>query len=152
MKIALMLILLFAAHNCSVDVARPQSSDLVGRWKVDITFENESTRSMSLDAEDSGKGSLLLEDERSNWAEPAKPSQAKWRVGAEKRVTIVGPVEFPIGNVGRETGVLSFKGAFKSERIITGEIAFYPMDQDPSDPKAKPTKTGKFEATRVGDR
>jgi hypothetical protein len=150
MKIALMLIFLFAAHNCSVDAPRPKSSDMVGRWKVDITFENESTRSMSFDAEDSGKGSLLLEGARSNWAEPAKPSQAKWTVGKDKRVTILAPVEFPIGNVGRETGVLSFKGSFKSESKITGEIAFYPMDQDPMDPNATPTKTGKFEATRVG--
>ena len=149
MKIALMLTLLFSAHNCSVDAPRPQSSDLVGRWKVDITFENESTRSMSLDADDSGKGSLLLEGARSNWDEPAKPSQAKWTVGAEKRVTILAPVEFPIGNVGRETGVLALKGVFKSESKITGDIALFPMDQDPMDPKATPTKTGKFEATRV---
>ena len=152
MKIALMLSLLFAAHNCSVDAPRPQSSDLVGRWKVDITFENESTRSMSLDAEDSGKGSLMLEGARSNWDEPAKPSQAKLTVGDNKRVTILAPVEFPIGNVGRETGVLAFKGVFKSESKITGDIALYPMDQDPMDPKATPTKTGKFEATMVRDR
>ena len=149
MKLALMLILLFVAHNCSVDPARPQSSDLVGRWKVEITFENESKRSLRFDAEDSGKGSMLLEDAQSNWVEPAKPSQAQWTVGKDKRVTILAPVEFPIGNVGRETGVLSFKGAFKSERIITGDIALFPMDQDPMDPKATPTKTGKFEATRV---
>lgn len=149
MKIGLMLILLFAAYNCSVDVASPQSSDLVGRWKIDITFEDQSTRSLRLDAEDSGKGSLLLEGARSNWDEPAKPSQAKWTADADKRVTILGPVEFPIGNVGREPGVLAFKGAFKSESKITGDIAFYPMDQDPMDPKATPSKTGKFEATRI---
>jgi hypothetical protein len=149
MRIGLTLIFLFAAHYCSVDAARPQSSDLMGQWKVDITFEDQSKRSLLLDAEDSGKGSLLLEA-RSNWDEPAKPSQAKWTVGREKRVTISGPVEFPIGNVGRETGVLVFKGAFKSESKIAGDIAFYPMDQDPMDPKATPTKTGKFEATRVG--
>jgi hypothetical protein len=152
MKIGLAVILLFTANNCSVVGIRPQSSGMVGRWKVDITFENESTRSMSLDAEDSGKGSLLLEGARSNWDEPAKPSQAKWTVGKDKRVTILAPVEFPIGNVGRETGVLALKGVFKSESKITGEIALFPMDQDPMDPKATPTKTGKFEATRVGAR
>ena len=149
MRIGLMLILLFAAHNCSVDAARPQSSDLLGKWKIDITFQNKSKRSLRFDAEDSGKGSLLLEA-RSNWDEPAKPSQAKWTVGREKRVTILGAVEFPIGNVGREPGVLVFKGAFKSESKITGDIAFFSMDQDPMDPKATPSKTGTFEATRVG--
>jgi hypothetical protein len=149
MRIGLTFILLIAAHYCSVDAARPQSSDLVGRWKIDITFENHSKRSLRFDAGDSGAGSLLLEAQ-SNWDETAKPSQAKWTVGREKRVTILGPVEFPIGNVGRETGVLAFKGAFKSESKITGDIAFFPMDQDPMDPKATPSKTGKFEATRVG--
>jgi hypothetical protein len=148
MNIGLTLILLFAAHYCSVDATRPQSSDLVGRWKVDITFENQSKRSLSFDAEDSGAGSLLLEA-RSNWDEPAKLSHAKWTVGREKRVTILGPVEFPIGNVGREAGVLVFKGSFKSEKIIAGDVAFFPMDQDPMDPNATPTKTGKFEATRA---
>jgi hypothetical protein len=148
MKIALMLLFLIAAYNYSVDAARPQSSDLKGRWKIDITFEDQSKRSLSFDAENSGAGSLLLEA-RSNWDEPAKPSQAKWTAGREKRVTISGPVEFPIGNVGRETGVLVFKGSFKSESKITGDFAFFSMDKDPMDPKATPSKTGKFEATRV---
>jgi len=145
----LMLSLFFAAHICSVDAARPQSSDLVGRWKIDITFQNESKHSLRFDVDDSGAGSLLLEP-RSNWDEPAKPSQAKWTVGKDKRVTILGPAEFPIGNVGRETGVLVFKGSFKSASKITGDIAFFSMDQDPMDPKATPSKTGKFEATRIG--
>jgi hypothetical protein len=149
MRMGLILTLLFAAHNYTADAAIPQSSDLVGHWKIDITFENQSKRSLRFDAEDSGTGSLLLEP-RSNWDEPAKPSQAKWTTGREKRVTISGPVEFPIGNVGREPGVLVLKGAFKSGSKIAGDIAFFSMDQDPMDPKATPSKTGKFEATRVG--
>jgi hypothetical protein len=148
MKIALTLIFLFAAYNYSVDAARPQSSDLKGRWKIDITFEDQSKRSLTFDAENSGTGSLLMEA-RSNWDEPAKPSQAKWTVGRERRVTISGPVEFPIGNVGRETGILVFKGSYKSESKITGDFAFFSTDQDPTDPKSTPSKTGKFEATRV---
>ena len=146
MRIGLMLILLFAAYICSVDAALPQSSDLKGQWKIEITFEDQSKRSLSFDAENSGAGSLLLEA-RSNWDEPAKPSQAKW-TAREKSVTISGPVEFPIGNVGRETGVLVFKGSFKSGSKITGDFAFFSMDQDPMDPKATPSKKGKFEATR----
>jgi hypothetical protein len=94
----------------------------------------------------------LLLEARSNWDEPAKPSQAKWTAGREKSVTISGPVEFPIGNVGRETGVLVFKGAFKSGNKITGDFAFFSMDQDPMDPKSTPSKKGKFEATRAGAR
>jgi hypothetical protein len=149
MKIGLMLILLIAAYNCSTDVARPQSSDLVGRWKIDIAFENESRRSLNFDADSSGKGSLTLEVVRDNWTEPARPFQVKWEARDEKGVMFMAPVEFPIGNVGRETGTLVFKGVFKSENLITGNVALYPLDHDPMDPNSIPTKTGKFEASRV---
>jgi hypothetical protein len=149
MKIGLMLILLFAAYNCSPDLARPQGSDLVGRWKIDITFENESKRSLNFDADDTGRGSLSMEEARDNWSEPSKPSQVKWMMGADKRVMFSAPVDFPIGNVGRETGILVFKGVFKSDTKITGELALYPVDQDPMDAKSIPIKTGTFEATRV---
>jgi hypothetical protein len=149
MKIALMLILLFSAYNCWADAPRPQSSDLVGRWKIDITFEGEAKRPFDFDADDSGRGSLTMETPRDNWIEPSSPAQVKWTSGAEKRVTFFAPVEFPIGNVGREAGILVFKGEFKSENKITGDIALYPADSDPMDSKATPTKTGKFEATRV---
>jgi hypothetical protein len=148
MRIGLTFILFFASHVFLGNVARTQSSDLVGQWKVDITFDDQTTRSLRLVAEESGKGSLLLEA-RSNWDEPAKPTQAKWTV-REKRVTFSGRVEFPIGNVGRETGELVFKGAFESGSKITGEFAFFPMDQDLSAPKSDPSKTGKFKATRIG--
>jgi hypothetical protein len=114
-----------------------------------MTFDNESKRSFSFDAEDSGRGSLLLELPQDNWIEPAKPSQVKWMTGAEKNVTFSAPVAFPAGEAGRETGMLVFKGTFKSETIITGDIEFFHMDQNPMDSKAIPFKTGKFEATRV---
>src|SRR5688572_12658202 len=145
MKICLTIIMLFAAYNSSAPAARPQSSDLVGRWKIDMAFENESKRSFSFDAEDSGRGSLLLELPQDNWIEPARPSQVKWMTGDEKNVTFSAPVAFPAGEAGRETGMLVFKGTFKSEIIITGDIEFFHMDQNPMDSKAVPFKTGKFE-------
>ena len=149
MKIGLTIILLFASLNCSMDLAGQNSSDLIGRWKIEVTFESQSKHSFNLDAGGDDKGSALAREAQSNWDEPAKPSQAKWTVGAEKQVTISAPMEFPIGNVGREQGVLVFKGSFKSENKITGDVSFFPTDQDPMDPKSIPTRTGKFEATRV---
>src|SRR5262249_5723000 len=119
-------------------------------WKIEITFEDQSRRSLRFETGAAGKASLLLE-QRSNWDEPSQPSQAKWTVGREKRVTISGQVEFPIGNVGRETGILVLKGVFKSGSKITGDFAFFPMDQDPTSPDATPSRTGKFEATKDGD-
>src|SRR5262245_13214474 len=104
MRISWLPILLFAAHTCPGNAGQPQSWNLVGHWKVDITFEDQSSRSLRFDAEDSGKGSLLLEGSRPGWDEAPEPSQAKWTADPEKHVTILGPVEFPIGNVGREPG------------------------------------------------
>ncbi len=150
LRIGLTLVLLFAARTCSSGVVPSQSSDLVGRWKVEVTFEGQSARLFRFDAQESGLGSLLLEGSRSNWDEPARPSQAKWTAGPDKRVTFSGPVEFPIGNVGRESARLVFKGTFESESTISGEVAFFPMGEDPFDPKATPSKTGRFKATRVG--
>lgn len=147
-RIGLIMFLLIAASTCSDYLARSQSSDLVGKWKIEITLENQTPRTLSLEAEDSGKGSLMLEGSRSNWDEPAKPTQVKWIVREGKRLVIVGPVEFPIGNVGREQGILLLKGTFESENSLKGELALFRMDQDPMDPNQTPSKTGKFQAVR----
>jgi len=147
-KIALTLIFLFALHNCSAESTRTESSELVGQWKVEVTFENQDPRSFGFEAEESGKGSLVLEDARSNWAEPAKPTKAKWAQGEAKSVTIWGSVEFPIGNVGREPGILVFIGTFESDSVIRGDVEFFPVGQDPFDRKSKPSKTGRFKANR----
>jgi len=144
-----MITFLLAAHNCSTDVPRAQSSDLVGRWKVELTFADQTQRSLRFDAAEGGKGSFTQEGPRSNWDDPAKPSIAKWTTGSSKRLTFSGPIEFPIGNVGRETGTLVFNGTFEKDDLISGEFQLFPLDQDPTDPKGTPSKTGKFKATRV---
>ena len=149
MKLGLTLILLFAAHTCSSELIKPQSSDVVGSWKVQITFNDESHHSLLFDAEDNGKASFQLDTPRSNWSEPSKPTQAKWTAGSDKRITFVGSIEFPIGNVGRQPGTLLFNGTFVRDYLISGEVAFYGMDQDPMDPKATPYKKGTFKAHRV---
>lgn len=94
MRIGLTLIFLLAAHTCAIDLVQPQSSDLVGRWKVDITFANQAQRTLRFDADESGKGSFLLEGPESNWDEPAKRSEAKWTADAEKRVISPDPSSF----------------------------------------------------------
>ncbi|MBI1760866.1 MAG: hypothetical protein HYR56_05445 [Acidobacteria bacterium] len=148
-RIALTLIFLFAVHHCSTAARRPQSAELVGRWKVEITFANQFSRTLRFEAEASGKGSLLLEGPASNWAEAAKPTTAKWSQSAEQRVTISGPVEFPIGNVGRLAGTLICKGKFDTENSLSGEVALFAPEQDPQDPQVVPSRTGTFKATRV---
>jgi hypothetical protein len=98
---------------------------------------------------DSGKGSFVLLDPRSTHWEGAKTSEAKWTQGEGNTVTFSGAVEFLIGNVGRDAGTLVLKGKFGTDGAITGEAMFFPPDQDPNDPKAKPSKSGAFKAIRV---
>ncbi|MGE0103129.1 MAG: hypothetical protein AB7H86_21765 [Blastocatellales bacterium] len=143
------MLLLFGANTCSDFLPRSQSSDLAGKWKIEITFEKQDSRTLSFEADESGTGSLKLEGERSNWDEPAKPTKAKWMVESGKQMIIIAPIEFPIGNVGREPGILRLKGVFESESRLKGELAFFRMDQDPMDPNETPSKTGKFHAVRT---
>ena len=149
MKLVLGLILLVAAQACGLNPIRAESPNFVGRWAVDFTFTDSTRHLLRFDAEASGKGSLLLQDPRSSLVEPAEPSAAAWTQTSEKQVTFSGPVEFPIGNVGREQGTVLFKGTFETEDLVSGDLAFFPAGQAPNDPKVAPSKTGTFKATRV---
>jgi hypothetical protein len=113
-----------------------------------ITFENQDERTVIFEANDTGKGTLLLDGPQSNWAEPVRPSSARWEIGSKKDVSITGPIQFPIGNVGFDTGTLVFKGKFEANGSMTGDVKFYSRDQDSSDPNIIPSKTGKFKGTR----
>ena len=146
-KVALTLILVLAAQTCATGVPG-HSQDIVGRWKVEITFKDGTERVLRFDAQPSGKGSLLVRETRSNMVEPAKPAAATWEQN-EKGVTFSGPVEFAVGNFGREQGTMVFKGKFETSDVLSGVLAFFPMDQNPKDPKATPSKTGTFRSTRV---
>lgn len=149
MKTTLALILVFATQTCCAARVRAQSPSVVGRWKVDVTFTDASQHSLRFDVQDSGKGSFLLLDARSSLLEPAKPSDAEWTQTADKGVSFSGPIEFPIGNVGRDAGTLVFKGTFDTDDSISGEVAFFAAGQDPKDPAASASKTGTFKATRA---
>ena len=95
--------------------------------------------------------SFLIQDRRVMG--PAGPSEATWIQGDEGSLTVSGPVEFPLGNVGRDAGTLVLKGKFGTEGTITGGATFFRLDQDPKDPKASPSKSGRFKAIvlRVDD-
>ncbi|HZE72095.1 MAG TPA: hypothetical protein VE135_21510 [Pyrinomonadaceae bacterium] len=147
MKVALTLILVLAAQTCATGVLG-HSQDIVGRWKVEITFKDGTERVLRFDAQPSGKGSLLVRETRSNMVEPAEPAAASWEQ-SDKGVKFSGPVEFAVGNFGRIQGTMVFKGKFETADVLTGDLAFFPMDQNPKDPKAAPSKTGTFKAMRV---
>jgi hypothetical protein len=151
LRFALPLLILLASYTCSNSLT-PQSSDLVGNWKFEITFENVDKRTVVFEAVDTGKGTLQVDGPRSNWAEPVRPSSARWEIGSKKEVSITGPIEFPIGNVGFDHGTLVFNGKLEGNGSITGDVKFYTRDQDLNDPNVIPSKTGKFKGTRSGSK
>jgi len=136
-----MLMLIF--QTCWVGLTHAQSPSVIGKWNVEITFANANQRSLRFDAQDAGKGSLRLISPGPPMVDAAKPSEAKWSQGDQKSVTFSGPVEFPLGNVGRDAGMLVFKGKFETESLITGQVEFSPLVGD------GPSKSGTFKATRV---
>jgi len=124
-----------------------QSSSFAGRWHLDVTFADGARHSLRFEARASGRGSLLLQDRGSSLAEPARPSVGSWtQRGA--RVIFRGPVEFPIGNVGREAGTLLMQGTIDHD-TVTGDVSFFAADQDPDDPNAMALKKGAFKGARA---
>jgi hypothetical protein len=124
-------------------MAQAQSPTVNGRWNIEITFADGNKRSLRFDAQEAGKGTLLVVDPRLKVWGPAKPSEAKWTREDQNSVTFAGPVEFILGNVGRDAGTLTLKGKFESADLITGEVDFSPLVGD------RPSKSGTFKATRA---
>jgi hypothetical protein len=143
-KAAQALMLTLIVNTCCSVLAEAQSPNLTGRWNVEITFANEQHRALRFDAQGEGKGALLVVDPKASKWEPPKPSEAKWKQGEGNSVTFSGPVEFLIGNVGRDAGTLMFKGKFETSDLITGEVEFSPSVGD------RPSKHGTFKAVRAG--
>jgi hypothetical protein len=138
------LALILIAQACIAALSYAQSPNIVGTWKVDITFMNGESRSLRFDAQGAGKGTFLLLDPKLKVWGPAKPSEAKWTQGEGTSVTFSGPVEFMIGNVGRDAGTLVFKGKFETDDSIRGEVEFSPLVGE------RPSKHGTFKAVRAG--
>jgi len=130
------------AHACFTLMAQAQSPDMIGTWNVEITFADGNKRSLRFEAQADGKGTFLVMDPRLKAWGPGKPSEAKWIRGEGTSVTFSGPVEFMLGNVGRDAGTLTFKGKFGMPEVITGEVDFATLVGD------RPTRHGSFKAVR----
>jgi hypothetical protein len=131
-----------AVNTFSFVLAGAESPNVTGSWKVEITFANEQHRFLRFDAQNEGKGTLAVTDPKSKVWGGAKPSDAKWTRDDGNSVTFSGPVEFLIGNVGRDAGTLTCKGKFETADLITGEAEFSPLVGD------GPSKLGTFKAVR----
>jgi len=134
------LILVIIVDTFFSALAEADSPNMIGRWNVEITFANEQHRSVHFDAQADGKGTLMPSDPHSKVWGNATPSDAKWIRSEGNSVTFSGPIEFLIGNVGRDAGTLTCKGKFETPDLITGEVEFSPLVGE------RPSKLGTFKA------
>ena len=121
-----------------------ESPSLIGKWNIEITFGNKEHRSVRFDAQPGGKGTFVLMDPIAKAWGAEKPSEATWTRSEANSLTFSGPMEFPIGNVGRDAGTLTCRGKLETPDLITGEVEFSPLVGD------RPSKHGTFKAVRAG--
>ena len=143
MNTARAIILVLAVNTLFFVLAEADSPTVTGSWKIDVTFANDQHRFLRFDAQGDGKGTLTVTDPQSKVWGGASPSEAKWAPGEGSSVTFSGPVEFLLGNVGRDAGTLTLKGKFDTPDLITGEADFSPLVGD------GPSKHGTFKAVRA---
>ncbi len=132
------------AQVCCVALVQAQSLNMTGRWNIEVTFAAGGQHSLSFDAQPGGKGSFVLMDPIAKAWRETKPSEATWTREEGNSLIFSGPMEFPIGNVGRDAGTLTFKGKFETPDLITGEVEFSPLVGE------RPSKHGTFKAVRTG--
>jgi len=145
MKAARAIILALAVNTFSF-LAEAESPNVIGSWDVQITFGNQQHRFLRFDAQSDGKGTLTVTDPQAKVWIGAKSSEAKWTREDGNSLTFSGPVEFLLGNVGRDAGTLTCKGKFESVDLISGEAEFSPLVGE------RPSKHGTFKAVRTKGR
>jgi hypothetical protein len=138
MSVVIMLIV----QACLAAMAQGQSANMIGKWNIEIIFADGNKRLLRFDAQGDGKGSFELLDPRAKAWGAATHWEARWSLDKENAVTFSGPVEFMLGNVGRDAGTLIFKGKFETPGVITGEVEFAPLVGE------RPSKHGTFRAVR----
>ena len=136
-------LLMVIAQMCCSGLVQAQAPDMTGTWNVEITFATAQHHSVRFEAQDGGKGSLQLTDPAAKVWIGAKSSEARWSRGEGNSVTFSGPVEFMLGNVGRDAGTLTCKGKFETADLVSGEVEFSPSVGE------RPSKHGTFKAVRA---
>src|SRR5215813_3189599 len=134
-------VLLFGAQMCCAALGQAQSASVLGRWNIEITFGDGTKHSLRFEAQSEGKGTLLLLDPRAKVWGASTTFEAKWSVDKDS-VSFSAPVEFMLGNVGRDAGTLTCKGKFETSDLISGDVEFSPSVGD------RPSKHGTFKAVR----
>jgi len=140
MRVAFVPILILITQG--IAMSELDSPNVIGIWNVEITFANNEHRAVRFEARADGKGSLAVADARSKVWDGSKSSDAQWNRADQNSITFSGPVEFLLGNVGRDAGTLTCQGKFETPDSITGEADFSPLVGE------RPSKLGTFKAIR----
>jgi hypothetical protein len=136
------LVIMIVGMYCSA-MAQAQSANMIGKWNVEVRLGAERQHSVRFEAQGDGKGTFVLMDPMAKAWGSDKTSASKWTRAEGNSVTFSGPMEFPLGNVGRDAGTLTCKGKFETADLITGEVEFSPLVGD------GPSKVGTFKAVRA---
>jgi len=131
------------AQMCCSALAQAEAPNMTGTWNVEVTFANAQHHSVRFEAQDGGKASLQLTDPVAKAWGADKRSEGKWSRDEESSVIFSGPVEFLLGNVGRDAGTLTCKGKFETADLISGEVEFSPSFGE------RPSRHGTFKAVRA---
>src|SRR5262249_45119072 len=137
------VLLFLITQVCCTALAQAQTPNMTGRWNVEVSFAAGGQHSLRFDAQGAGKGTFRLLDSKAHVWGADKPSEATWKQGEGNAVTFLGPMEFLIGNIGRDAGTLTFNGKFENPDLITGEVELSPFVGE------RPSKHGTFKATRA---
>jgi hypothetical protein len=136
------LVIVIGEMYCTA-MAQAQSANVTGKWNVEVSLGAGRQHSVRFEAQGDGKGTFVLMDRMAKAWGVDKTSAAKWTRAEGDSVTFSGPMEFPLGNVGRDAGTLTCKGKFETADLITGEVEFSPLVGD------GPSKVGTFKAVRA---
>jgi len=127
---------------CCAGMILADSLEMIGRWNVEVRLDDGTQRRFQLEAQSDGKATLELIDPRARTWGALTSFAAKWSKDQGNAVTFSAPVEFLIGNVGRDAGTLTCRGKFEASDVITGEVDFSPALGE------RPSRHGVFKATR----
>ena len=133
-----------------VPQAYAQEPSLGGLWEIEFTLRSQPYR-VQFSAENSGEGSFLVLDSRSS----LRPAKAKWRLAGQSSAIYLfilsGTIEFPIGNVGLETGTIDFSASSDLTTPILSLSGWgqYHPPRDPNDTRGNEDPTFTFTAKRV---
>jgi hypothetical protein len=149
---------LLACLVCFLTIATSAQSDSdaspvpVSGWDVAYTINGPTTviitRRLLFMSFSDGTGTFRMIGPRTTWT-PRTTFPAVWDDITTDFKSFSGEVEYPIGNVGRETGTLIFKGHRSQTGVISGSAIFVSNVPGTATPTPYVIRTGTFIATPV---